>query len=244
MDTQRHYTKAPITEAIINLAVKPAEGLTLADLERCGTEQPTYPNKKNIIATTGQIQLGERFSTSTTSQQLGYLFSSTDQKLIVQARLDGFALSRLAPYENWQCFRDEARRFWNAYRQIVRPEKLLRLGVRYVNRLDLPLPFKDFKEYLTTIPEVSPGLPQGLAGFFMQLNIPELDSKRTLVLTEALVEPPKPGVVSVVLDIDLARTDDLPKDEEAIWGILDELRVRTNEAFEACITDRTRELIS
>jgi uncharacterized protein (TIGR04255 family) len=244
MGTQRHYMRAPITEAIISLGVKPAESVTLANIERCGAEQPGYPNKKSIIVSTGQFQIGEGISASTTAQQVGFLFSSTDQKLVFQVRPDGFALSRLAPYENWERFRNEARRLWNVYREIARPERLARLAVRYINRFDLPLPLVDFKDFLTTIPEVAPRLPQGLAGFFMQLNIPQVDKKAVLLLSETIIEPAHPDVVSIVLDIDLVRTDDLPTEEEAIWFFMDELRVRKNEVFEACITDRTRELIN
>src|SRR5207253_8822162 len=160
------------------------------------------------------IEFGGRFSTSTTSQQFGFVFASKDQRLILQARLDGFALSRLAPYENWETFRDEARRLWTAYRRYAHPEKIVRLAVRYVNRLDLPLPLRDLKDFLATVPEVSPRLPQGLAGFFMQLNIPQMDSRNTLLLTETMIEPAGPGVISVVLDIDVGRSDDVPGDEE------------------------------
>jgi uncharacterized protein (TIGR04255 family) len=77
--------------------------------------------------------------------------------------LDGFAMSRLAPYENWNAVRDEARRLWDIYRSIAKPSKLIRLAVRYINRIDMPLPLGDFKDYLRTVPDVSPDLPQGLA---------------------------------------------------------------------------------
>jgi len=45
------------------------------------------------------------------------------------------------------------------------------------------------------------------------------------------------------LDIDLGREIELP-DTEVAWDVLEQLHTRTNQVFEACITDRTRELIN
>ena len=106
------------------------------------------------------------------------------------------------------------------------------------------MPFGDLNEYLRTYPEVSLDLPQGLSGLFMQLTIPQADIKSMLQLTEALIEPSRPEVASIVLDVDLFRTEDIPPDEQAVWDFFEVLRDRKNDVFEACITEKTRELIA
>ena len=128
------------------------------------------------------------------------------------------------------------------YRSVAKPTKVTRLAVRYVNRLDLPLPVADLKEYLRTVPEVSSDLPQNLAGYFMQLRIPQVDIKSLLLLNQAIIDPAKPGVASVVLDNDVFRDDDPPTDEQGVGDFFEVLRKRKNDVFEACITDRAREL--
>ena len=153
-------------------------------------------------------------------------------------------MSRLAPYESWEAFRNEARRLWEVYRQTVKPVRIERVALRYVNRLDLPGPRAELKDYLQTSPEIAAGLPQGLDGFFMQLQIPVEDLNSRLFLNLTTCEPPKPGIVAVVLDIDLFRTENLPQEEEALWQLLESMRARKNEFFEACINDRTRELFA
>jgi uncharacterized protein (TIGR04255 family) len=150
-------------------------------------------------------------------------------------------VNRLAPYEGWQPLRDEAKRLWVAFREKTQPTKVTRLAVRYINRLDMPSQ-SELKDYLRTSPEVSPELPQGLSGFFMQLTLPQPDIRGTLVLNEAGVPSGRPEVASVVLDIDLFREEDVGQSEEWIWDYLESLRRRKNEIFEACITDRLREL--
>ena len=77
----------------------------------------------------------------------------------------------------------------------------------------------------------------------MQLNIPQ-DDQSVLLLNQAMVNPPAPGVVSVVLDLDLIRAIAVPSEEDEIWDVFEKLHVRKNEIFEACITDETRRLIA
>ncbi len=239
MMSSGRYSRAPVTEAIIAFQVELPEEVKLSDLERC--QDAAYPTKRILAAQSGAPEGGN--GAAAPSQPEGFLFVSADDKQLFQARSDGFLVHRLAPYAGWEPFRDEARRLWGLYRQAVCPRRVARLAVRCINRLDLPLPVVEVKDYLRTFPEVSPDLPQGLAEFFLQLSIPQQDLKSTLLLREMAVPPAGPGVASVVLDIDLFRADDVPAEEAGVWDLLDHLHTRENEVFEACITDRTREVI-
>jgi uncharacterized protein (TIGR04255 family) len=243
MITQRHYKKPPITEAIIDLRVELPPEIGLAELKNTHSgEEAAYPKVEPRHVAFGQMQIGAQVSATAGSQQIGYLFHSGDGKQIYQARLDGFAMSRLAPYESWNALRDEARRLWNVYRAAAKPSKITRLAVRYINRIDIPLPLGDFKEYLRTLPEVSPDLPQQLAGYFMQLVIPQEDIKSLALINETIIDPANQNVVSVVLDIDIFRTTEPPSNEKDIWDCFEQLRERKNEVFEACITVKAQEL--
>ena len=138
-------------------------------------------------------------------------------------------------------FCKEARRLWQLYRERLKPVAVTRVAVRYINRLDIRAERIELKDYLRTMPEIAEGLPQTLDGYFMQLQIPMDDIRCKLLLNETIGESPKSGCLSLILDIDLFRTDDIPDDEESIWQLFELLHVRKNEVFEACITDRARE---
>ncbi len=243
MREPQHYAKAPITEAIIDLRVELGDNMAASELRRVHLGQETaYPTVEAVNVAVGQMQFGERVSTTASEKHVGFWFRSADGKQLYQARLDGFSMNRLMPYESWEPFRSEARRLWDVYRSVAKPVKVVRIAVRYINRLDIPLPLRDLKDYLRTVPEVSGDLPQGLAGYFMQLAIPQDDLHAVVMLNEALIEPATPDVASVVLDIDLFRTADLPTSDDGLWGLFEELHVRKNDVFEACITDQAREL--
>jgi uncharacterized protein (TIGR04255 family) len=247
MTTERNYPRAPITEAIIDLRAELPDRLTLAELERCQDgEEAAYPTKMSLNPAVGRLQAGtseEPPSHKAMTEQIGFLFKSADEKQLFQVHRDGFAIHRLAPYLGWEPFRDEARRLWKVYQERVRPRRVVRTALRYISRLDLPGLGVELKDYLRTFPEVSPDLPQELAGFFMELNLPQRDIQSTLLLREIVVPPAAPGVTSVVLDVDLFRSEDIPSDDARIWALLEVLHARKNEIIEACITNRTREAI-
>ena len=239
----QHYAKAPITEAIIDVRVTPVESLRLSELQRTHKgQEATYPEIEPVSVAVGQMHVGQGVSTTASSKQIGFWFRSADGRQLFQSRLDGFSMNRLMPYESWSPFRTEARRLWDIYRSVAKPQSVTRIAVRYVNRLDIPLPMRDFRDYLRTVPEVSAELPQGLAGYFMQLAIPQEDIKAVLMLNEALIDPAAPNVASVVLDIDFFRTAELPGKEDDLWNLFEDLHDRKNVIFEACITDQAREL--
>lgn len=246
MSSGQPYSRAPITEAIIDLRVEARKDLTLTELERCQAgEEDAYPKKAIHKRAVGQIQLGgpEGFSHTGSAEEIGFIFTSADDKQLFQVHPDGFTMNRLGPYPGWKAFRDEARRLWNVYRECARPHKVLRMAVRYINRLDLPRQELDLKDFLKTWPEVSAEIAQPIESFVMQLAIPQNDIRGTLRLAEALVASPGPDTISVALDIDLFRTENVPGNEEEMWGLFEDLRHRKNKVFEACITDKTRELI-
>ncbi len=240
----RQYAHAPITEAIIDIRVELPPGAGMADLGRvhAGLEA-SYPTLRSRTAPElhGQTERAGAAAVAR-SKSPGFLFTSADGRQCFQAKLDGFSMHRLAPYGRWAPFRDEARRLWDAYRRMLEPVRINRLAVRFVNRLDLPMPVRELREYLRTVPEVSSDLPQELAGYFMQLRIPQDDISASLLISQAIIEPSRPGVASVVLDIDVFCTDAIPSDEEDRWALIETFRQRKNAVFEACITDKARRL--
>ena len=245
MPQARTYSNAPITEAIIDLRVRPRTEIGVAGLADVNQgDEPQYPKSEPIFRAevTSTFSEGAPPTASAQQQPWGYKFISVNGKSIWQSRVDGFTFSQLAPYASWSPFRDEARRLWGRFREKTMPEAIERLAVRYINRIDVPSPGIDLKQYFRTSPEISPDLPQELSGYFMQLTLPQPDLGGAVLINQAIIPPPMPDMVSVVLDIDLFSEQNVPQSEEAIWDFFERLHVRKNEVFEACITDQTRRL--
>jgi uncharacterized protein (TIGR04255 family) len=248
MQRQRHYSKAPIREAVIDLRVTLPEGFpvdTFADIRTFVSDR--FPTAEPIYTGTGALvfQPGLPVQMAANQEHNGFLFRSEDNKKVFQARLNGFTFNRLAPYESWEEFSSDAKYLWEIYKTTCKPIHIIRAAVRFINQLNIPTKeLGDLREYLSTVPEVAPTLPQKLlSSFFMQLQLPQEDLNCMLIINEALAPPTDPEFVSIILDFDLFREQIWQSDDEVVWYFLEELRHRKNQVFEACITDKTRRLI-
>jgi uncharacterized protein (TIGR04255 family) len=254
--TERHrrYKKAPIIEAIIDLRVELPEGSPVEALRGLHVRLPdTFGAPRDLIQATFELNTTESAPVARTAREhRGYLFDRADPRRVMQARLDGFSYSALAPYDEWESFRDEAKDVWELYRDTFHPIHVARVAVRYINRIDIPLKEALLKgslqlaDYFKTYPQIADGLTHhAMAGFAMQVQVPQPDIESILMVNQAVVPPPQAGIFSAVLDLDLFREVHWdPSDDETVWGFFDKLRERKNEAFEASITNNTRELFS
>ncbi len=226
----------------MDIRVEPRDDLTVDELRELSNKAGVeFSQAIEQFRVTAALAVGPSVSQTTTPTKVGFQFLSASKDKLIQAQTDGWSFSKLAPYDSWDSFSAQGRQLWTMYREIAQPKKIARVALRYVNRLDLPIPFDDFKRYLRTAPEIAPDLPQGLSNFFMQVQIPQVDMEALLVINMTMAHPPAEGLASVILDLDLFRQSNLPNDEEALWQYFEQLRARKNTAFEACITDAMRE---
>jgi uncharacterized protein (TIGR04255 family) len=243
-----HYKKAPITEALIDIRVELSSELRFDDLSAFRKHVSTdYPREETRNLSQAVLQFGPSVQASAQQQPWGFMFRNESNTQVVQVRLDGFTFSRLEPYEDFEHLRDEARRLWDIYRELVRPKMVVRIAVRYINQLNLPGTRVEPEDYLKTFPHLSEDLPKELRDFgpfLMSLRVPQPDLNGLLVINEAGTPPKKPETVSIILDIDLSVENPVIGSEEEMWVLFQKLRERKNLYFEACITEKTRELIS
>jgi len=237
MARQRHLRNAPIREALIDIAVKTRPGVSLESLatlhESIKNEFPTRQEVRNA-----EVELNfARETNRLTNIPLGYVFRSSDNNRAVQFRLNGFTCNWLKPYAEWADLRGLAQRMWRIYAEAVRPENVVRLGLRYINNLNLPVPSKDFNEFMTMQPNLPPALPQAIMSFFTRVTFqdPQIDCFAIVTqVSEGLV---KPEVFQLILDIDTAKITTLGPDSPQIWTSLDQLRDFKNLIFFESLTE-------
>lgn len=235
----------PITEALLDIRVNLPKETTLETLLSFQNEiKEDFPNKKERHMGTFQIRTGAAPEIFASSDRIdGYMFFAPDNQKIVQTRLDGFTFNKLKPYSKWETFSQEAKYLWDHYVKIAKPINIVRLALRYINRIEIPLPFGDFKEYILTNPEIAPGISQGLAEFFMQLVIPNADIQATAIVTETIEKiNDKSKVLPLIFDIDVGKNIILEPKSDEIWNIMDDLRNFKNQIFMSSVTDKTKGL--
>ena len=241
---RRHYGHAPITEAIISLRFEPDDGIGIPDLQNIQSKlKPEYPRSGEQLAVHFELNAQERSGKTDRPQTVGHQFFSEDQKRIVRVSRTEFAFSQLAPYDRWETLRAEAKQVWAIVQKELRPHRISRVGVRFINRIDIPCPPSgvELDNYFHAAPKIPPELPQGLSTYFVRLEIPFDPPAGVLILALAAAPPVAMDVVSTLLDLDAIRQN-LATDPESAWSTIEELRDVNNAAFEASITDAARDL--
>jgi uncharacterized protein (TIGR04255 family) len=244
----RHYEHAPIAEAIIDIQCELPPGVTLDELGHA-VNNDEFTRFGSSIHLSGQVDVSEAtIKGDTTGEIVGHIFRAQDGRRFIQSRLNGFSYSLISPYDRWEIFSGEALTNWTNYEAVAQPVKATRIGVRYVNRIDVPSASIEIKDYLRTAVDVSPYLPQAVAGYFLQVVVPVSRFDASATITSTLVPPSAENMTSLILDIDTWRITEISlgstEGNDSLREQLESLRVVKNYVFESCITDATRGVIS
>ncbi|MFO0839533.1 MAG: TIGR04255 family protein [Phycisphaerae bacterium] len=200
--------RAPIVEALIDIRTDFAHGPKSADFDTFHERiKMNYATRKPRIEWRARIAFGADSPPEQSSEggPVGFLYESEDGKQVVQARVNGFTFSRLAPYEDWQGLRRESEALWGKFRDCFHPSRVVRLAVRFINRTSLPLPIDDLADWLATRPETSGVVGRTSPSFFVRLasRIPDSSAESNVVLFS---EPAQSETeLPVMFDIDVWR---------------------------------------
>lgn len=241
---QIHYDNAPITEAIIDFRVDLPAYVSLEILKKAfEDEKGLYKVDQDINRASFTFKLDHNNpSAQSEGSIIGFFLKSLDEKRIFQIKLDGFTSGRLAPYQDWDDFRNETRRLWDIYCKATSPLKVSRAALRYINRIDINLPIEELGDYFNNAPRIPSPPPQELANYFTQMVIHLDDIGTTAILNQGTAPASSPDILPIILDIDVFKEADSNIDN--VWDSIEALRVQKNKIFEACITDKVREIIS
>ena len=246
MVSPRHLNNAPIVEAVVDIRVKLPTDVGLEKLALISeTISGHYPRRRERRRYEGTIEfkIGESPKQSAIDKGPdGYIYTSNDERQVVQIRLNGFTFSRLKPYQTWENLRDEAQKLWKLYVKFASPEIVTRIAVRYINRLNIPLSIKDFGDYLAAPPIVPPDLPQGVSSFLTRTVIIEPALKASAAITQALEPRASKDFLTILLDIDVFRQVQFDIESNETWELLEGFRHFKNKIFFDSVTEGTLRL--
>lgn len=222
------FPNAPVVEAILLIEYVPliaTGGAAVAEFaEAVRDRHPEHLHASPVTSEIGLTPTGGVAVESVTRNPPEHIFRSADGKDLVQLRRNGFAVNRLSPYSDWETFRDRAAEMWHLFRARFEVEPVTRIGLRYLNRIELPVENLDFSDYLRTVPSIPAEIEPRLSEFFLRLGFPENTIPAHGVLTAAtgMISDGIPGTLPLTLDIEAVSTG--PQSENAIWQTADRLR--------------------
>lgn len=238
------YDKPPITEAVISLHL--GNSVKQTDLERFAAKQKaSFPRSETLMEHNFKVEENKRPQASIAKR--GIRLTSKEQDRIIMVDSTQFAVIHLAPYKDWSLLFEDTKTQWKRFVGVTGEHNPKRISTRFINRIDIPIEdggSLNLADYFA----IGPSLPVDIKALVMDefhLAFGLLDrSKSFKHMLQIAKIPNSPLIdhVSIAIDIDVFSLAVLPLKDDELWQIVYSLRDLKNDLFEACITDKTREL--
>lgn len=241
------YSNAPLIEALCEFHFAPNQNWdwTIPGLVYSKVK-PDYPDKQEQQTIQFGVGVGQPFPSSPPGISR-VQFLRKDRSALIQIGPHFLGVNHLRPYPGWDEFRKMILKNLDIYAEIAQPTNVLRAGLRYINKIEIPEPEEGRLDNLDDFLKARPGVPQGLQQnpiqqFIQRVEIPMEESQGVLLLQSGSLPQDRPGYNPVILDLDFVSqiVEPFSLDDARQW--ITSAHARIEHAFEACIGDKAREL--
>lgn len=169
-------------------------------------------------------------------------FYRKDKTALVQVGPDLLTVNYLKPYPTWEVFKPLILDNLNKYIAVAQPKGFKRIGLRYINKIDIPEKQIELPHYFNYYPHIPDGVPQTYDVLNVRVEIPHKEDRDRVLLTIVNTIPERPDVLSFLLDLDyvMILPEKVAIEQAGEW--LEQAHEVIEETFEACITDKCRNL--
>jgi uncharacterized protein (TIGR04255 family) len=235
--------RAPIIEALLDIECDLPIEWNLREAEEAisAAYQGQFPKKSYQWVDEWKFEQGPEGASQQQRRRLdGFRFHREDDTEVVQVRARGFSFNRLQPYETLDTYLTSIAEAWSAYCHLAGPLQVLSVGLRYINRIQIPegrFELTDYFKIGTTFP-----CAEELVLFkILAQHVARQESTGHLV--QVTLNDDGTGTSTFILDIQVSADDPLaPDDWSAIETKIQQLRKLKNDVFKGALTDKCLEL--
>lgn len=201
-----------------------------------------FPKQREAL----RLNLGFSSTQGTLSQEVGTTpliqFLRNDEKALIQVGPYLLAINHLVPYPTWAEFLPMIEQGFQAYRQVAEPTTIRRIGLRYINRIEIPGERLQLEDYLEFYPFVGKALPEDFGSFIVGIQAPYEDARDSLQIQLTTVVSQTPHTIALLLDIDYFLVQPGAIDLGNLPQWIADAHDRVEQAFEGCIKEPLRQL--
>ncbi|MDQ2809093.1 MAG: TIGR04255 family protein [Chloroflexota bacterium] len=168
-------------------------------------------------------------------------FLRKDEKALIQVGPQLLSVNQLKPYRNWSTFRKMIENALAVYREVAQPKSVQRIGLRYINRIELGSPAVRLEDYFEFRPFLGDGLPQHYTEFYVAVQTPNEDQRDRLKMQLTNTANLPPGGPAFALDLEYFLANPGTVDLEGAMAWVELAHRYVEEAFEASTTPQLRE---
>jgi len=209
----------------------------------------TYDKLKEFLPRKQQLQVNFGIiTTSVTSEETGTTplipltrFLDSDEKKLVQIGQNLLTVNHLKPYDSWEEFSPLIEKGFKAYCETANPKGLHHIGLRYINRIEIPKSRANLENLFRLRPLTPPDLPQDIEAFLIGVNLSYEDVKDTLRIQLGTVNPESPDMLVLILEISyiFAKPGEIVLED--VLKRVDVAHKHVENAFESCLTDELKQ---
>lgn len=240
-----NYKSPPITEAVIGINFSsPISDDAIDSLIK--KFRGNYPEHQNVSALDVALDVKDQHKPKAdVSQKIGHRLSTADMTQLLIIWPTSFTFSQLAPYPGWEHFIERFVRDWRILKRAVGFQQIGRVGVRFINRVDIPTKesIVEHEKFLNVYPKL-PDFLNPLDAFGVQAVVQLQSIDCVLRLNSAHVPSPLLDHASFVLDLDISNSVNPPQKDDDILQLLNKIQDQKNIIFEACISNSSREIFN
>ncbi len=240
----KRYKKCPITEALCEFQFISKEqwdftipGLIYEKVKK------KFPIKQQQTGIEMQLRPTEKgFEHKVEPAPPRTQFFRKNRKALIQVAPDLFVVNHLKPYTSWARFKPLILDNFKIFKTVARPQGFKKIGLRYINKIDIKGRSIKLEDFFTFYPSTPPGFPREYSGFISRVEIPYFGDRDRLLITIASIQPEKPNITSIILDIDYIMHKPEAISTNSLDGWIEKAHSTIKNTFESCITDKCRDL--
>lgn len=235
------FPSPPITEAVIEIRVENPPDEKLRGRISASLED-WYPEEREQMARGVAIDIDKATAEFKDDGRIFRRMNAEGDEIAVVGQ-QGILVSQLATYPGWQHLFSRFERDWAKWKSLAGYRKIVQIGLRYINRIDVPLVdnIARHEDYLNLQVSLPPQYENNI-GYSLSVKLPLHDIRCVANVNSGTMMPALvPGHAAFLLDIDVVRAVDLPQKDADISELLLEMRHEKNRLFNAFVTDAARE---
>lgn len=239
----RRYKNPPIVEALCEFQFEPDSPWDLVIPGLIYEEvRDTFPKRRQARVLDLSILAGPEEVEQQVRTMDRMQFLREDEKALIQVGPHFLSVNHLELYPSWEEFLPLIKMGLKAYRDVAGPKNMHRIGLQYINRIEFAGQRIDLADYFEFRPFIGPNLPQEHGPFRVGLQVPYENSRDILKIELKSTTRTKPDTIATMLDLDyfLIKPGEVALDNVFEW--VDVAHGHVEDAFEACITDRLRQI--
>jgi uncharacterized protein (TIGR04255 family) len=238
-----HLNSPPVVEALLNFQASAVERWTQPGVEEIAKSLfPDFYPAGALHTIRVEIPQEEiapsRFQRADSIE--GYMLKSSTTPIVHQVRRDGYSLSWMKPYKDWESLVAAGLEGWGKYQHAFVPAELHQISVRFLNHLVFPL--SEFQARPQDFLTIAPHAPNGrwLPGRFshsLSLGVPDSPWLAHIQL-HLLDEAGSSSSAVIMLDIELQSACTFNETGLSLEEALTQMRQVKNQVFFGSLTNR------